>query len=92
MNVFSHLNEQIWPQFRKDPSASVRLPFDTISGQQIFVYQYLTDDLLRLGRKPIPMQASRQILKASLEAIADLHDWDVVHLGQADQLSSHSVS
>lgn len=49
----------------------------------MLVYEYLDDDFLSLVRKQIPMQARRQILKASLHGLADLHDKDIVHLGDS---------
>ena len=78
-DIFSNFNETIWPRLRN--SIFARLPVDTIPQQRILVYRYLTDDFLRLVKKQISMQARRQILKASLQGIAELHDQDVVHLG-----------
>jgi hypothetical protein len=77
--MFSDFSEDIWPQIRESPC--VRSPWDTIPGQHIFVYKYLTDDFLSLVKKQIPMQARRQILKASLQGITELHDQNVIHLG-----------
>lgn len=83
-NIFSSFNEDIWPQLRRRGSECphIRLPFDTIPDQRIFVYRYLDDDFLSLVRKKPSLQARRQILKASLKGIAALHDQDVVHLGK----------
>ncbi|KAF1808533.1 kinase domain-containing protein [Eremomyces bilateralis CBS 781.70] len=77
-DIFSGFNENIRPRLRENPY--IRLPSDTILDQRIFVYRYLTDDFLSLVRKQIPMQARKQILKASLRGIAELHDRDIVHL------------
>lgn len=88
-DIFSGFNEKIWPQLRESPY--IRLPWDTIPGQRIFVYKYLTDDFLDLVKKQIPMQSRKQILKATLEGIAELHDRDVVHLGDLSNLCSRGA-
>ncbi|KAL9127414.1 MAG: hypothetical protein Q9217_003710 [Psora testacea] len=77
-DIFSNFSKNIRPRLRESPY--IRLPCDTIPDQRIFVYKYLNDDFLNLVRKQIPMQARKQILKASLQGIAELHDRDVVHL------------
>ncbi|EGC48867.1 calcium/calmodulin dependent protein kinase [Histoplasma capsulatum var. duboisii H88] len=76
--IFSSFNEDIHPRFHESPF--LRLPHDTIPDQQIFVYKYMDDDFLSLARKQISMQARKQILKASLQGIAELHSHDIVHL------------
>ncbi|KAF1955119.1 kinase domain-containing protein [Byssothecium circinans] len=77
-DVFAGFNDIIRPQLRDSPL--IRLPFDTIKDQRIFVYKYLTDDLLNLVRKGVSMIAKKKILKTTLRGIAELHDHDVVHL------------
>ncbi|DAA79010.1 TPA_exp: Uncharacterized protein A8136_2795 [Trichophyton benhamiae CBS 112371] len=76
--IFSSFNEDIRPRLRESPF--LRLPCDTIPNQRTFVYKYLDDDLLSLVRKQLPVQARKQILKASLRGIAELHSHDIVHL------------
>lgn len=78
--IFSSFNEDIRPRLRESPF--LRLPCDTIPNQRTFVYKYLDDDLLSLVRKQLPVQARKQILKASLRGIAELHSHDIVHLGK----------
>lgn len=85
--MFSNFNDIIRPRLREH--VHLRLPVDTIPNQYIFVYKYLTDDFLSLVRKQIPMEARKQILKASLQGIAELHDRDIVHLGNT---SNHIFS
>ncbi|RFU28457.1 hypothetical protein B7463_g7894, partial [Scytalidium lignicola] len=77
-DILSGFNEKIRPQLHESPY--IRLPWDIILGQRILVYKYLTDDFLHLVRKQIPMRARKQILKACLRGIAELHDRQVVHL------------
>ncbi|KAH9864673.1 hypothetical protein J1614_010608 [Plenodomus biglobosus] len=78
VNIFSAFNEDIRPRLPKSPR--IRVPLDDIPDQRIFVYQYLKEDFLDLVRKPIPMYARKQILKAALQGIAEMHDQDIVHL------------
>ncbi|KAI1165544.1 kinase domain-containing protein [Nemania serpens] len=77
-SVFSNFNENIKPRLREHPN--IRLPSDTIRDQRIFAYRYLTDDFLSLVKKNISLRARKQILRASLRGIAELHDRDIVHL------------
>ncbi|OAG38212.1 hypothetical protein AYO21_07545 [Fonsecaea monophora] len=76
--MFSHFHESIWPQLRG--CQNIRLPVDTIQDQRVFVYKYLDDDFLDLVKKRIPIKARKEILKASLQGIVELHERDVVHL------------
>ncbi|OAX78472.1 serine/threonine protein kinase [Emergomyces africanus] len=87
--IFSSFNEDIRPRLRESPF--LRLPHDTIPDQRIFVYKYMDDDFLSLVRNHISIQARKQILKASLQGIAELHSHDIVHLGEVSTLQSHSV-
>jgi hypothetical protein len=42
----------------------------------------MSDDLLTPMRNGISIKARKQILKASLKGIAELHSHDIVHLGK----------
>jgi len=64
---------------------------DTIPDQRIFVYEYLNDDFWDLVRNQIPVRARREILKATLRGIADMHDRDIVHLGKPNDAALHTV-
>lgn len=75
----SHFNEDLLPRLPECPN--IRLPYDTIPNRETLVYRYLTDDFLTLVRKRPSIQARKQILKASLRGIAELHSRDIVHLG-----------
>ncbi|KFY90857.1 hypothetical protein V500_04927 [Pseudogymnoascus sp. VKM F-4518 (FW-2643)] len=77
-DILSNFNEKIRPQLRESPF--IRLPWDTIPNQRIFVYKYLTDDILSLIREQISIRARKRILRDSLRGIAELHDQEVVHL------------
>lgn len=78
--IFSSFTKDIRPRLRKSPWR--RLRHDTILGQRIFVYKYMQEDFLALVRKQIPIEARKQVLKASLRGIAESHDHDIIHLGE----------
>ncbi|PPJ57953.1 hypothetical protein CBER1_11087 [Cercospora berteroae] len=79
-SIFSNFTERIWPQLQYKPSSLLRLPIDTIPGRETFVFQYMMQDFLHLVERRVSMHARRHILKSTLQAIADLHRRDVVHL------------
>lgn len=54
-----------------DHCPNVRLPEDTILPQ--FVYKHLTDNLLNLAQKNLPMAFTKKILKEALGATALAH-------------------
>ncbi|KAE8338728.1 hypothetical protein BDV24DRAFT_153340 [Aspergillus arachidicola] len=77
-DIFSNFNEKIRSQLVESPY--IRLPWDNIPDERILVYRYLTDDFLNLVREGIPIHIRKQLLKASLRGIAELHDRQIVHL------------
>ena len=89
-NMFSAFNENILPRLPRAPR--IRLPLDTIPDQRIFVYEYLNDDILSLVRNQIPMRARKEILKATLQGIADMHDHDIVHLGDPNDSTLQTLN
>lgn len=78
-DIYGNFTEEIQPRLCK--TDHIRLPCDSIPGQRVFVYKYLTDDFLSLVKRGISTQTRKQILKASLRGIAELHKQHVVHLG-----------
>ncbi|KAE8162678.1 putative calcium/calmodulin dependent protein kinase [Aspergillus tamarii] len=77
-SIFDNFNENIRPRLHQSPY--IRMPCDTIPGQRIFVYRYMTDDFLSLVKRGISIRARKQILKSSLLGIAKLHEQQIVHL------------
>jgi hypothetical protein len=63
-------------------SPHLRLPIDNIHGQRIFVYRFLNEDFLTLVKNQIPLEGTKEVLKASLQGLGDLHAQDVIHLGE----------
>jgi hypothetical protein len=88
--MFSAFNENIRPRLPQTPR--IRIPLDTIPYQRVYVYNYLDDDFLSLVRNQIPVRARKEILKATLEGIADIHDCDIVHLGEPNDLVLDTVN
>ncbi|KAF2848282.1 kinase-like protein [Plenodomus tracheiphilus IPT5] len=90
--IFSAFKENI--RHRLPISPRIRVPVDGIPGQRVLVYQYLKDDFLDLVKNPITLQVRKQILKATLQGIAELHDRDIVHLdSKPDNIlnNSHNI-
>ncbi|GAB1739782.1 hypothetical protein NU219Hw_g4719t1 [Hortaea werneckii] len=79
-HIHDHFNQEIRPQLQYGSPNRLRLPIDTIPQQRIFVYEHLESDFLNLLRQRPSLDARRRILRTSLEAIADLHKRDIVHL------------
>ncbi|KAH8710021.1 kinase domain-containing protein [Phaeosphaeriaceae sp. PMI808] len=77
-NIFTAFESGTRAQIKAGPH--LRLPIDSIPGQRIFVYRFFTEDLLTLVKNQIPLEGREEILKASLQGLADLHGQDVVHL------------
>ncbi|KAE8153147.1 putative calcium/calmodulin dependent protein kinase [Aspergillus avenaceus] len=77
-SIFDNFNENIKPRLHHSPH--IRMPCDTVPGQRIFVYRYMTDDFLSLVKRGISIRARKQILKSSLLGIAELHEQQIVHL------------
>lgn len=61
--------------------AYLRSLHDTIPETSLFVYEYLTDNLLGLVQKDLPVSTIKQILRDSLRGLAALHEKDIVHTG-----------
>jgi hypothetical protein len=86
--ILKDLPENIYLAFesgtraRIKESSHLRLPFDSILNQRIFVYRFLTEDFLTLIKNQIHLKGKKEILKASLQGLVDLHACDVVHLGR----------
>jgi serine/threonine protein kinase len=78
--IFDHYNHEIQPNLPK--SRFIRVPLDVIPEQRIFVFKYLDSDLLSLVRKGTSDRNAKRILKDSLMGLAQLHEKDVVHLGE----------
>jgi hypothetical protein len=78
-NIFRGFESGTRAQIKASPH--LRLPIDSIPGQRIFVYRFFTEDFLTLVKNQIPLEGRKEILKASLQGLVDLHAQDVVHLG-----------
>jgi hypothetical protein len=88
-SIHAAFRENIQPRLPHTPR--IRIPLDTIPDRDILVYRYLTEDFLSLAKKQIPIQARKQILKTSLQGIAELHDRDIVHLGKLRAIQLLSI-
>ncbi|KAE8154312.1 kinase-like domain-containing protein [Aspergillus avenaceus] len=57
----------------------VRAVIDTVREQELFIYPFLTGDLLRLSRKALSKPSRREILRGALCGLVDLHNRDILH-------------
>ncbi|EGE09597.1 serine/threonine protein kinase [Trichophyton equinum CBS 127.97] len=64
---------------RLSSSPCLRLLHDTVPNQSMFVYEYLTDHLLNMAKKDIPLMATKRILRDTLRGLKGLHDQNIVH-------------
>lgn len=64
-------------------SRYLRLFQDMIPSRSMFVYKYLNDHLLPLAQKDLPLLLMKRILKDALRGLAELHQRNIVHTGQA---------
>lgn len=60
---------------------------DTIPERQMFVFDYLEDNLLPLARQeqeqpPVPPSVMKYILNCILKGLAELHSKDIIHNGR----------
>lgn len=78
-DIYDNFTEEIQPRLCN--INHIRLPCDSTPVQRVFVYKYMTDDFLSLVKRGISTRARKQILKSCLLGIAELHEQQVVHLG-----------
>ena len=60
----------------------LRLPYDKVPEQSLFIYEYCTGHLLSLAQKWLPIALTKRILKDALRGLAALHDHDIIHNGK----------
>ncbi|OTA65185.1 kinase-like protein [Hypoxylon sp. EC38] len=60
-------------------SPNVRTVVDTNHEFEIFIYPFLTSDLLRFSERKLATEARRDILRSALRGLADLHERDILH-------------
>ncbi|KAJ9316571.1 hypothetical protein DTO271D3_3078 [Paecilomyces variotii] len=63
---------------------NVRGVVDTVQEHEIFIYPFLSGDLLRLSQKNLSEETRRHVLRSALRGLADMHDRDVLHNGKSD--------
>ncbi|KAF2764864.1 kinase domain-containing protein [Teratosphaeria nubilosa] len=65
---------------KERPHPNIRLPRDSVPGQRILVYDYLSHKFLELARNELAFRDKKSILKQTLQGLAELHNSDIVHL------------
>lgn len=69
---------------------NLRSVVDTIPDLGLFIYPFLTGDLLRLSLTPLPRETRIYTLKCALHGLADLHERGVLHNGKPSPPMSFS--
>ncbi|KAK2756246.1 hypothetical protein FQN54_005654, partial [Arachnomyces sp. PD_36] len=57
---------------------NVRAVIDTIQGDEMFIYPFLTGDLLHLSKK-LSSKDKINVLRCALRGLADIHERDILH-------------
>ncbi|KKK22217.1 hypothetical protein ARAM_003249 [Aspergillus rambellii] len=61
---------------------NVRAVVDTIQELEVFIYPFLSRDLLHLSQRKLSKATRRYILRCALRGIADMHHMNVLHNGK----------
>ncbi|KAL1640939.1 hypothetical protein SLS58_006555 [Diplodia intermedia] len=70
-------SQEMQDSLRECPN--IRLFQDMVAEQPMFIYPYLSDDLLSLAREGLPLTTTKRILKDVLRGLDALHSQDIVH-------------
>lgn len=62
-------------------SSNVRTVVDTNQESEIFIYPFLSGDLLRFSQRELATGARKDLLRRALNGLADLHEQDILHNG-----------
>lgn len=57
---------------------------DTIPGDDMFVIDYLAEDLLSSSKRPLSDETRRDIVKRALTGLAELHERGILHTGTSE--------
>lgn len=60
---------------------NLRTMIDTVPSLKLYVYPFMTGDLLQLSQKPLLEEQRKHILKSALNGIATLHNHGIFHTG-----------
>ena len=59
----------------------LRVFIDSVPEHLLFVYEYLSNDLLQVGRRGLPTVTRKKILRDALAGLVELHSRNIVHTG-----------
>jgi hypothetical protein len=62
--------------------SNVRSVIDTIKELEIFIYPFLSGELLRLSQKDLSKETRKHILRSALQGLADMHNRNILHNGK----------
>ncbi|ROW10735.1 hypothetical protein VPNG_05086 [Cytospora leucostoma] len=58
---------------------NLRTMIDTVPYSKLYVYPFMTGDLLQFSQRPLSEEQRRYILKSALTGLAELHDRNIFH-------------
>ena len=61
---------------------NLRTVIDTVPEFELFIYHFLTIDLLQVSQQPLSKETRRIILLSALTGLAELHDRGIIHTGK----------
>jgi hypothetical protein len=73
------------------PCPNMRGVVDTVRDLEMFIYPYLSGDLLRLSQRRLSEDTRRYVLRSDLQGLIDLHDRDILHYGEYLCSENHMI-
>lgn len=63
--------------------ANLRTMVDTVPKFELFVYHFMTGNLLQVSAMSLSKSTRKSILRCALRGLADLHDRSIIHTGKS---------
>lgn len=71
---------------------NIRTVVDSVRNLELFIFRFMTSDLLHLTQKASSYDMRRNILRSALTGLADLHALRIIHTGEPDHTSTSPMS
>jgi serine/threonine protein kinase len=72
-------------QKRLAPCPNIRTVVDSVRDLELFIFRFMTGDLLHLAQRALSYDTRRDILRSALTGLADLHALRIIHTGESDR-------
>lgn len=63
---------------------NIRTAVDVVRDLELFIFRFMTGDLLHLTQRALSYDTRRDILRSALTGLADLHALRIIHTGEPD--------